>query len=394
MRPLVAVTLTLGLTLTGSAASADDTRGVSVCGRLLQFTAATPDRPGDATVGTHRYTLAPDARYSAMGQNRLAFVVGNAICVNGGRQADGALFPYIAIGIPSPYCGMVLAYRPPTTTLKGLLTLLDTGAATFEVAAGADLSDDVGGTYHCFSLAIDAQGDAYVAGRVIRPLERVTSNFEACGRITAYDKATTATAGRIAVGTRTFVIEKAFVYTGDPAGDHTDRTAVGKDMCLRGGLASSGELVTFITSGFRDLSCGTVSAIVAATRTSSGSIAFSAGPTADYARYVIPIGKALATAVGAELCIRAAVDSDGNAFVSALAFPDRSVRVGASTGTGPLPSPSPDVALEDLPQSAPEASAAVAAETFAVEAGSEAWPLLALGALVLGSLLVIGLRRR
>jgi hypothetical protein len=396
MRVVLAAGLALGvLTLAGNAAAAETGEGISVCGRLSQFTAATAVRAGAAIVGTRRLTLAPDTLYSAVGQNRMNFVVGNAICVNGSRGPDGALVQYLAIGMPLPYCGTVLAYGPPTASAKGLLTLRDTGVATFDIAPGADLMDDLSATYRCYALAIDAAGDAYVRSRVVRTVDRIVSRFKACGRITAYDKATVTAAGRVAIGTRTWPIETAFVYTGDPAGKSSDRTAVGSEMCLTGGLTSSGELADFITSEFRDLTCGIVSAVVPATRTASGSVTFRAGPDVDYLRYVIDAGKALGTTVGADICIRATVGTDGDAVISAIAFPDRTVQLGNTTATERAPSPSPDVALADLPETAPTAASApsaVSAPSF--ETPFAARLPLALGALALGSLLAIGLRRR
>jgi hypothetical protein len=397
MRLFLAVGLALGLlALPADTAAGETGEGVSVCGRLSQFTAATAVRAGEAIVGTRRLTLAPDTLYSAMGQNRMAFVVGNAICVNGSRGSDDALVQYIAIGMPSPYCGHVLAYRLPTATAKGVLTLRDTGVATFDIAPGADLRDDLDAAHRCYALAIDVAGDAYVASRVVRTVDRIVSRFEACGRITAYDKATATSAGRVAIGTRSWPIETAFVYTGDPAGKTTDRTAAGSDMCLTGGLAASGELAHFITSAFRDLTCGIVSAVVPATLTASGSVTFSAGPNADYARYVIEAGKALGASVGSDMCIRAAVGPDGNAVVSAIAFPDRTVHLGSTTSVGATASPRADVALADLPDPAPGGASAPmpAAAPSASDAPFAAGLVLILGAVVLGSVLAIGLRRR
>jgi hypothetical protein len=397
MRFVLAAGLALGLlNLTANAAAGEIGQGISVCGRLSQFTAATAVRAGEAIVGTRRLTLAPDTLYSAVGQNRMNFVVGNAICVNGAPGADGALVQYLAIGMPSPYCGHVLAYRLPTATAKGVLTLRDTGVATFDIAPGADLRDDLSAPHRCYALAIDAAGDAYVRSRVVRTVDRIVSRFQACGRITAYDKATPTAAGRVSIGTRTWPIEAAFVYTGDPAGKSTERTAVGSDMCLTGGLTAGGELAHFITSGFRDLTCGIVSAVVPATRTASGSVTFKAGPDADYARYVIDAGKALGTSVGADICIRVTVAPDGNAVVSAIAFPDRSVHLGSTTAVGATASPHPDVALPDLIDPAPAAASAppAAAVRSASDPPFAASLLVALGVIALGSLLAIGLRRR
>jgi hypothetical protein len=247
------------------------------------------------------------------------------------------------------YCGLVLDYRPSTSASFGSITLRDTGIALFPVAPGADMREDVASieasSNRCYATALDSSGDAYITGRVIRAFERAVARFEACGRVTRYEKASTGESGVLAIGTRTWPIERGFTYTGDPAGDRVDHTAVGTNVCAIGELSSTGELIGFITQPFRELSCGRISLYQAATAASPGYISFGAGPYRDYTRATIPAGKDLPASVGDDLCVRVSVAVDGNAVVTARAFPDRNTYLDSAPTRA---DPSPDVPLADL----------------------------------------------
>ena len=60
--------------------------------------------------------------------------------------------------------------------------------------------------------------------------------------MSAYRPATDSADGLIKVGSRQFTIAKATRYTGDPAGDRTDRTAPGQQMCLVAALAPTRDI--------------------------------------------------------------------------------------------------------------------------------------------------------
>lgn len=320
-----------------SGIQAQEQRSLSACGRINAFTAATATTDGTITIGTRAYVLRADALYSQMGQNRQSLVVGRDVCLNGTLDGTGAFVQYAGHGIPQPYCGRVHELRSPTATAAGSLVIQDTGVATFPIPAGTDLSNDAPsqfGTHKCYSLAVDEAGDAYVTGRSIRTVDRVVTRFEVCGRVLAYTHATESTGGSVRIGSRTFTIERGFVYEGDPAGDRTDRTVVGSDVCLTGGLGASGELITFITQPFRDSVCSTIGSYRAPTATAAGVLVLSVTSNPDYMRLVVPPGTDIgAIAPGAYVCVRHAVDSEGDAFVTARFEPTQPTL----GGTGPRP---------------------------------------------------------
>jgi hypothetical protein len=68
--------------------------GVSVCGRVTAFTAATPTNDGSITIGTRSFVLRADALYSAVGQNRETLVVGREIPAGTVLPADAGSGSY------------------------------------------------------------------------------------------------------------------------------------------------------------------------------------------------------------------------------------------------------------------------------------------------------------
>lgn len=319
-------------------AQAQEQRSLSACGRINAFTTATATTDGSITIGTRTYVLRADALYSQMGQNRLALVVGREVCLNGTLDGSGALLQYIGHGIPQPYCGRVQGLRAPTATTAGSLVIQDTGVATFPIPAGTDLSNDApapaGTTYKCYSLSVDPAGDAYVTGRFIRTVDRVVTRFEVCGRVIGYTPATASSPGSVRIGSRTFVIERGFVYEGDPAGDRVDRTVVGTDVCLTGGLAAGGELITFITQRIRDAVCSTVGTYRPPTAGAPGSLVLSVTSNPDYMRLIVPPGTQVGAVVaGAYVCLRYGVNGDGDVVVTERFEP--TPLTGGATSTRP-----------------------------------------------------------
>lgn len=318
MRGLLLVIVCLLVSSLG--AQAQEQRSLSACGRINALTTATATTDGSITIGTRTYVLRADALYSQMGQNRLALVVGREVCLNSTLDGSGALLQYVGHGIPQPYCGRVQSLRAPTATAAGSLVIQDTGVATFSIPAGTDLSNDApapAGTYKCYSLAVDPAGDAYVTGRFIRTVDRVATRFKICGRVIGYTPATASSPGSVRIGTRTFVIERGFVYEGDPAGDRVDRTVVGTDVCLTGGLGAGGDLITFITQPFQDSTCSTVGSYRPSSAGAAGLLVLSVTGNPDYLRLIVPSGTDLgAVAPGAYICVRYAVNGDGDAAVT------------------------------------------------------------------------------
>lgn len=316
----VLVILVISLVASSAGAEAQEQRSRSACGRINAFTQASPATDGGITIGTRTYVLRADAIYSRSGGNLQALVVGREVCLNGSLDASGAFLQYSGHGIPQPYCGRVLELRAPTASTAGSLVIQDTGVATFPIPVGADLTNDApppsGSTYKCYSLAVDAAGDAYVTGRVVRTADRVVTRFQVCGRVLDYVRATPTAAGAVRIGSRAMAIERGFVYTGDPAGDRTDRTVVGADVCLTGGLSAAGELIDFITQPFRDRTCSTAATYRPPSATADGLLVLSVPGNPDYMRLIVPIGTDLGAAAEGDICISYAVNPAGDAFVT------------------------------------------------------------------------------
>ena len=317
--PLLLVVAWLFAGSTG--AQAQEQRSLSACGRVNAFTAATATSDGRIAIGTRSYVLRADALYSQMGQNTLALIVGRDICLNGTLDASGAFVQYVGHGIPQPYCGRVHDLRAPTATSAGSLVIQDTGVATFIIPAGTDLSNDTpspSGTYKCYSLAVDGAGDAYVTGRFVRAVDRVVTRLMVCGRVLAYTPATASMPGSVRIGSRTLPIERGFIYEGDPAGDRVDRTVVGSDVCLTGGLSANGDLITFITQALIGSACSAVGSYRPPSANAPGLLVLAVPGNADYMKVTVPRGTDLgAITPGDSICIRYGVGDDGDAFVTA-----------------------------------------------------------------------------
>lgn len=338
----VLVILVVSLVASSVGAEAQEQRSLSACGRVNGFTQATPTTDGSITIGTRAYVLRADALYSRSGGNIQALVVGREICLNGSLDASGAFVQYSGHDVPQPYCGRVLEVRAPTSRTAGSLAIQGTGVATFPIPIGTDLSNDApspdGSTYKCYSLAIDGGGDAYVTGRFIRTVDRVVARLQVCGRVLDYARATSAAAGAVRIGSRTLPIERGFVYTGDPAGDRTDRTMVGADVCLTGGLSVGGELIDFITQPFRDRTCSTAASYRPPSATADGLLVLSVPGNPDYMRLIVPIGTDLGAAATGDICLSYAVNSAGDAYVTGRFRP--SPGVAAAPAIPQLPSTS------------------------------------------------------
>lgn len=323
----VLVFLAVSLVASSVGAEAQEQRSLSACGRITAFAQATPSTDGSITIGTRTYVLRADAIYSRSGGNLQALVVGREICLNGTLDQSGAFVQYSGHGIPQPYCGRVRELRAPSASTAGSLVIQDTGVATFPIPIGTDLSNDAPspfGAYKCYSLAVDPAGDAFVTGRFIRTVDRVVTRFKICGRVLDYVRATPTAAGAVRIGSRTMPIERGFVYTGDPAGDRTDRTMVGADVCLTGGLSAAGELIDFVTQPFEERTCGTAGSHRVPSASAEGQLVLSVPSNPDYMRLVVPTGTDLGTvAAGGDICVSFAVNPAGDAFVTGRFQPSR-----------------------------------------------------------------------
>ena len=185
-------------------------------------------------------------------------------------------------------CGQVTAYVKPTAVATGALTI---HGVTFTVGIGATLPAGVAvGADLCADLTTNGLG--LVTGAAITANAHV--HVHVCGDITAYVAATATSTGLLKVGSQTFTLG---LGTTLPASVHAGANLC-LDLTLDGfGRVSGGSVSANVSSALSV--CGTVTAYVAATATSTGSITV-AGHS-----LVIAIGASLPASVhvGANLCL-------------------------------------------------------------------------------------------
>ena len=319
MRLVVAAFAILGIAvaIAPAAVAQAPLNGVE-CGRLNAFATATATTDGSMTLGTRSFVLPADPLYSQMGQNRLTFVVGNAICVSG---TSSPRVQYIANAVPDPYCGRVIASG------SGSLTITDLGDATFPVPSSTALGTLAAGQRVCIRLSFDAAGDPFVSARVLTIPERTTARVNWCGLVSAWTRPTASAAGSITVGTRTFAIAAGTTYSTVNAAP-----ILGQPACLGGSLDANGVLIEYAAQpGLPGCISGAIDRYVAPTPSSAGEVHFvipTPPPLTDYSyRYVIPAGTPMpANANDGAHCFTLALAPSGDVFVAGaqVPAPDRS----------------------------------------------------------------------
>ena len=290
----------------------------TACGRIRAYTPATATTDGRITIGTRSLTLRADAVYSRMAQNTALLAVGNAICLSG-IVSGGAFTQYVAIAMPSPFCGQVVAYA-----FGESIALRDTGTATFPVDADADLGSISVGQRVCVTVRINANGDATASARSLTPTDRAAGRVSWCGRVTAWTApARTSNAslihegpGSITVGSRTFAIAARTTYSliNQPP-------IVGEPTCLSGLFDASGALVQYgAQPGMPQCIGGSVARYVPPTATTGGELKLAVSGTPAFTeeshRFAIPAGTRMpADADSGRYCFALALDAGGDAIV-------------------------------------------------------------------------------
>jgi hypothetical protein len=153
------------------------TANLSVCGLVSAWTA--PERgtagslihrvAGSITVGTHTYAIAAGTVYSLINAPP---VVGQPTCLLGSLDSSGALIQYGAQpGLPSCIGGRIERYAAPTKTADGEIRFAVTTSVPstpesyrFRIPAGTTFPVDAGSGRYCFTLTLDARGDAVASG--------------------------------------------------------------------------------------------------------------------------------------------------------------------------------------------------------------------------------------
>ena len=313
--PSAAPTAPAGLTPSPNATPWRIANGITACGTLRAYVAATPTDPGSLSVGSRTFTIAPGT--AKAGTSGFSPEIGKAMCVWGGLNGTGAAAPNSDL-LGEYRCGRVRDLVAPTLATPGRLRLLEywsEGEVELVVPAVAVLGTLHFDDYRCFAVDLDAGGDA----RTSRRDERLASETLTCGRLSAYTPAAATSAGTMAIGSRTFTIPAGVAYTLDPAGARTDTQAAGQVICLRairddaGAITRYGPNMQLAAPGPNGVlpggMCGRVAAFVAPTATRDGLVALAL----NMPPFRIPAGTTLTPKAGAHYrCYDLALDAQGD----------------------------------------------------------------------------------
>jgi hypothetical protein len=277
----------------GPLAAPAQASSLKICGEVTAYVKPTALATGALTINGVTFTVGIGAALPA------GVAVGADLCADLTTNAAG-LVTGVAITANAHVhvlvCGDVTAYAAATTTSTGLLRV---GAHTFTIGLGATLPASVhAGANLCTDLTLDGFGR--VSGGSVSA--NAAATLGVCGTVTAYVAATATSTGSITIASHSLVIA---IGAALPASVH-----VGANLCLdltlNGfGQVSRGTAVVNVTSTLKV--CGTISAYVAATATSTGSIT-----VAGHA-LVIAIGTTMPASVrvGADMCLTLTLNAFG-----------------------------------------------------------------------------------
>lgn len=219
-----------------AAGATEGTSALHLCGTLREHRPATGNTTGRLTIGTRTYTVAAAVE---AGNGGVEVATGRDLCIEGSvGDHSGQLVRYTFFWVAPDrrYCGTVSDAGVQATTIAsdfGHLRVYRDAAvpspAQYErVCYETVIRTDTGDLAATRALPLEGPG----------ALERKTH----CGTVSVYRAASDTADGLIKVGSRQFTIAKGTRYTGDPAGDRTDRTAVGRQMCLVATLAPTRDI--------------------------------------------------------------------------------------------------------------------------------------------------------
>lgn len=391
------------------AAATEGTSALHLCGTLREHRPATGSTTGRLTIGTRTYTVAAAV---AAGNGGVEVANGRDLCIEGSvGDHSGQLVRYTFFWVAPDrrYCGTAVSIGGQDVTMAsdfGHLRVYRDAAvpspAQYErVCYETVIRTDTGDLAAVRALPLEGPG----------ALERKTH----CGTVSVYRPATDAADGLIKVGSRQFTIAKGTRYTGDPAGDRTDRTAVGRQLCLVATLAPTRDIANpTITAEYatRPMDGGT-GGTASEYRRPSGAAAGIA--ILSYAsRFELRIPAAIDGTIDVTrgtYCFTTTVDAAGDITASAVVACSQGSAAGprvdqtpapASTSASPTPSPAPTATPTATATATPTAAAVAGASpapegpaTTTVRVGPD--PLLVAGltgVAALGLLAVYLMRRR
>ena len=160
---LVLVGVAIALARADGANAADSY--FNACGVITAYTRASATAPGSVTVGSRTLTIAAGAMEGgAIGPP----ITTGAGCIGGTQAPNGVLTQVGKMAMPIGICGTVAEFHPANATANGSVTLGDT-RAIYPIARGTTISGENASGYRCFSLTLDAAGDAVINGTMLVP---------------------------------------------------------------------------------------------------------------------------------------------------------------------------------------------------------------------------------
>ena len=327
LAPVLALVLVAAAPAT---AATEATIALQICGTLREHRPATASANGLVSIGSAAYPTAPG---TVAGNGGVEVVPGRDLCIQATQGRTSAqLVYYLFFPLPADrICGNNIGSTQTTTAIAA-----DFGAMTLRRGPGSVPAQ--GNERVCYALQVDRPSGEPVAIGVL-PVRDIDREWvTACGTIKEYARATGAASGSITVGTRSYRIGTGVSYTGDPAGDRTDRTAVGLNMCLRGTLGAAGEIVQYLTSA---MPSGISARAAAYTPPAGGQSGLAI--TSYMSRSTIRIPAAIDATIDVSRgthCFNTTVDATGDMSASAVV----ACQPGVATGPGPTttaPAPSP-----------------------------------------------------
>lgn len=237
-----------------AASASEGTTAIELCGTLKEHREATASAAGNVAIGTRAYAVAPDTKAGNAG---VEIGVGRDLCLTGSvGGTSGHLVRYTFFWMPpdGQVCGNVLSASETAAVLSA-----DFGELPLKLATGV-VATAQGRMRECFAVEVERpSGDL----RALRREAADTTNEREwawhCGTVRSYTPATPATSGSIEIGSKSWRIGSGTRYTGDPAGDRTDRTTVGANMCLRATLGDAHEVIEYLTRPMDSQTGGTAS---------------------------------------------------------------------------------------------------------------------------------------
>lgn len=349
----LAVALSLGLVAQPAAAATEGTIALEMCGTLKEHQAATASVTGSLLIGTRTYAIAPGVQ---AGNGGVQVAVDRDLCIDGSiGRISNQLVRYLFFPLPpdSQICGNVISRTPHQTTSGPLVLDADFGALVLMLGSG--LNRPAADARVCYAFEVAHPSGDLTALRSA-PVDTTNERewVSPCGAVKSYTRALATAAGSITIGSRTYAIASGTIYTGDPAGDRTDRTAVGSNVCLRATLGDTRAIIEYLTTTMPAQLTGAAREYTPPSGGTAGVIVLS---YRSHSELKVPSAIADAVDLGrGSYCYSVGVDAFGDAIATVL-VPCGSGGVAAGPTATASPASAPPVAAATASSSAATASA-------------------------------------